>query len=245
MTNHRKRHIKIIELSNGKVEDDKFVREAGVMITQVSEATPEYKELIKNMNINTDQASYSQCAEFNGRITYLSFLDEEISIKDEFTDKMTNQFGHLSVFNSTQVEILIAGTSVETALEFIAHNEASVARLTSSKTNAQNDPLYTIKYDEEKEFINKITELKDNLNFDDNERSNMLNSGTKSVSFLINMSLKDWHKTLIGRLSKNGVETEMLEICEKIANLLKNRYPLVIKNVEEYYDMGNTKKYEN
>ncbi len=43
-----------------------------------------------------------------------------------------------------QVTFLISGVSVETSLELIAHKEASVARLTSSKTNAMNLPLFRV-----------------------------------------------------------------------------------------------------
>ena len=77
-----------------------------------------------------------------------------------------------------------------------------------------------------------------------NEFWNVLNVGSKAVSFTITMSIKDWHKTLIGRLSHHGVESDMLEIMEEIAIQLKNEYPLFFNEIEEYYQMGNQKKYE-
>lgn len=39
---------------------------------------------------------------------------------------------------------VIAGCSIEASLELIAHKEAIVARLTSSKTKAMDKPLYRI-----------------------------------------------------------------------------------------------------
>jgi adenylate kinase family enzyme len=61
---------------------------------------------------------------------------------------------------------LIAGISVETSLELIAHKEASVARLTTSKTNAMNYPFYRIYSDfylndteKEKQIINIQTSM--------------------------------------------------------------------------------------
>jgi hypothetical protein len=38
----------------------------------------------------------------------------------------------------------LAGISLETSLELIAHSEARVARLTSSKTSAMSHPLFRI-----------------------------------------------------------------------------------------------------
>lgn len=57
------------------------------------------------------------------------------------------------------------------------------------------------------------------------------------------MNIKDWHKTMIGRLSKHGVEYEMLEIMESILEILKNEYPLFFNTKEEYYAMNNNQKY--
>lgn len=42
------------------------------------------------------------------------------------------------------VTFLISGVTIETSLELVAHKEASVARLTSSKTHAMNLPLFRV-----------------------------------------------------------------------------------------------------
>lgn len=249
MNKFQERHIKLITNSGGLVEDDLFVVKPGIMITKRSGITKQAEELFDIMNIDTSEDETSQHAEFNSRITYLSFKDEKSSSRS-YNDDMINKYGHLSVYNDEYITFLIAGCSVETELEFIAHNEASVARLTSSKTSAQNEPLFRVMGDKiglQKIMINEQLSLKERYKNDfgveNQEMMNMNSFGTKAVSFTITMSLKDWHKTLIGRLSHHGVENEMLEIMEVIADKLKEEYPYLIKSKEEYYDMGNTLKY--
>jgi len=248
MNKFKERHIKLIEGAGGIVEDKLFVMKAGVMITKQSRLTNESKELLNLMNIDTDEDEASQHAEFNSRLTYLSFNDEKKSSR-EYNDAMINEYGHLSVYNDEYITFLISGVSVETELEFIAHNEATVARLTSSKTNAQNEPLFRIMKEEDtylqKQLINEQIALKDSYkdNFKNQEIFNMNTFGTKVVSFTITMSLKDWHKTMIGRISHHGVELEMIEVMEEVAKKLKEQYPYLIKDIEEYYEMGNAKKY--
>ena len=249
MNKFQERHVKLIESAGGLVEDGLFVSKPGIMITKQSRITEEAKELFNLMNIDDNEDQASQHAEFNSRLTYLSFKDEKESSR-QYNDDMINKYGHLSVYNDEYITFLVAGCSVETELEFIAHNEATVARLTSSKTNAQNEPLYSIQEGNkeiQKEFIKEQIELKSRYKnlIECKEVFNMMTFGTKAVSFTITMSLKDWHKTLIGRLSHHGVELEMVRIMEDIAKMLKTEYPYLIKDIQEYYEMGNSKKYES
>lgn len=245
MNSFQEKHKKLIEAAGGEV-DDIFVLKTGVRITKQSALRNNY--ILDTMNIDTSSQEKAH-AEFNARLTYLAFKDTKED-NNNYIDRMINEFQHRSIFNDEYVTFLIAGCSVETELEFIAHNEASVARLTSSKTNAQNEPLFKVFGTDheiycQKEIIKKIIKLKDPYREQlSNEMFNMLNVGTKAVSFTITMSIKDWHKTLIGRLSNSGVETEMLDICEHIAIQLKEEYPYFFKSVEDYYDMNNGKKYE-
>ena len=249
MDKSREKHIKLIENSGGIIEESLFVVQPGLMLTKRSNITKEARVLFDIMNIDTDTNNATQHAEFNSRITYLSFKNEKNN-STQYNEDMINKYGHLSVYNDEYITILVAGCSVETELEFIAHNEATVARLTSSKTAAQNDPLYRVigeTIDIQKEMILESRQLKEKykkrLGKKDTEIYNMNTFGTKAVSFTITMSLKDWHKTLIGRLSKKGVETEVVELMERIAIKLNGEYPMVIKEVSEYYKMGNKTKY--
>ena len=254
MNKFQKKHIDLITQSGGSVNDI-FVDDIGVMLTKKTSVTQNALNLFESLNIDIHREPFEQHAEFNSRLTYLSFKDE-ISSSEEYNRKMIHEFGHRSVYNDELVTFLIAGCSVETMLEFIAHNEATVARLTSSKTNAQNETLYRIRnkgLSEEfiniqkqmvKTYLKEVATLSTPKNSIENEITNILNLGNKAVSFTITMSIKDWHKTLIGRLSHHGVETEMLEILEKIVDVLKVEYPIFFNSKEEYYEMNNNNKYQ-
>ncbi|WP_103071795.1 hypothetical protein [Aquimarina sediminis] len=254
LTPYQVKHKIIIEAANGIVEDI-FVLKTGVLLTKRSKITPEAKVLFDTLNIDTDRPEYEQHAEFNSRITYLSFKDKKGDSK-VFNERMIHEYQHRSVYNDEYVTFLIAGCAIETELEFLAHNEATVARLTSSRTNAQNTPLFKIiNRGNNQELVEKQKEIcktyvKEKKLFEtsgkqfDNEVSNILAPGNKAVSFTITMSVKDWHKTLIGRLSHEGVETDMLLVLEDIATQLKSNYPVFFNTVDQYYKMGNGLKYE-
>lgn len=245
-TRYQQMHKQMIELANGVIEDI-FVLKTGVMITKKSTITSEAQQLFEAMNIDTNRPEYEQHAEFNSRLTYLSFKAHKESAAD-YNERMIKEYGHRSVYNDEYVTFLVAGCAIETSLEFVAHQEASIARLTSSKTNAQNDPLFKLlgypnaheALEKQKELIAQYLEKKQQ----GNEWANMLSPGSKAVSFTVTMSVKNWHKTLIGRLSKHGVETDMREIMEEIARQLKAHYPVFFNTIAEYYAMGNAKKYE-
>lgn len=254
MNKFQKKHITLIENAGGKV-DGIFVEEVGVMLTKKSLVSNQALKLFEDLNIDIDRPSPEQHAEFNSRLTYLSFKDKQTS-SENYNNKMIHEFGHRSVYNDEHVTFLIAGCSIETMLEFIAHNEATIARLTSSKTNAQNDTLYRIitkgvsqKFIEVQKnmvlsYMTNVSVLSNPQNETENEITNILNLGNKAMSFTMCMSIKDWHKTLIGRLSVHGVETEMLDILEKIVDILKHEYPTFFNSKEGYYKLNNNKKYE-
>lgn len=246
-------HQTLIEQAGGTVEDI-FVLQTGILMTKRSQITPAAAALFEQLNLDTNRAGYEQHAEFNSRITYLSFKQQQESAAD-YHEKMIHQYGHRGIYNDEQVTFLIAGCAVETALELTAHNEASIARLTSSKTKAQNSPLFKLLgkdpvfHKQQKALIYSYLEQKSKLQSSaqktapENEFWNVLHFGNKAVSLTITMSIKDWHKTLIGRLSKTGVESDLLEIMETVAQQLKTIYPLFFYSVEEYYQLGNQDKY--
>ncbi len=256
MNKYKKIHSELIKKAGGLVEEDLFVTKVGVLLTKKSSLSSQATELFNQLNIDTSVSESEQHAEFNSRITYLSFKNEKTS-SIEYNRKMIQEYGHRSVYNDEYVTFLIAGCSVETMLEFIAHNEATIARLTSSKTNAQNETLYRIQKTNlspdfiefqksmVKEYLKNIKTMCNPKNDIENEICNILNLGNKAVSFTITMNIKDWHKTMIGRLSNHGVEYEMLEIMENILEILKKEYPLFFNTKEEYYSMNNSKKYNN
>jgi len=237
--NYQELHKKLI-LNVGGVVEDNIVIEPGVKIIAKTELTDCGRKIFDEMNVFS-------LPDFNSKITYLNFKNKNL-------EEIVSNIGHLSIYNDTYVTILIAGISVEAELELVAHNEVKIARLTSSRTKAQLKPLFVLpksyknQKEKFKEYINKMLELRKSIlkkpeTKDELEAYNYL--PYKAVSLTMSASLKDWHKIMIGRLSYEGVEIEVQEIFKKINNELKKEYPSLIKDIDWYYEQGNSKKYQD
>eukprot|EP01119_Soliformovum_irregulare_P018038 TRINITY_DN5466_c0_g1_i2.p1 TRINITY_DN5466_c0_g1~~TRINITY_DN5466_c0_g1_i2.p1 ORF type:complete len:1067 (+),score=393.58 TRINITY_DN5466_c0_g1_i2:284-3484(+) len=151
---------------------------------------------------------------------------------------------------------LIAGISVETSMELIAHKEARVARLTSSKTMAMNFPLFRIQgweTWEQKRYLEGV--LHQRLKFenshaprksweDGNEIWNITAPGCKSTALCYTMSLRDFHGVFIGRMGPHGNEKEVREIVRRMADILHEFYPDIILSADEYLNLKNGDKYK-
>jgi thymidylate synthase ThyX len=245
-------------LETGGVLDESglFVIKPGCSILNMTTDTEKGEQIYSLFNIDTHRPAYEQRAEFKSRITYLSFLSEAQNASD-YNQKMAQEYQHLSVHSSTQVEFLIAGVTIETCLEFVAHSEAKVARLTSSKTKAMDETLYRLQGTIEEQEAQKILILDflklkkeyENLHHPRSlsphgtEFTNMLNLCSKVNAFAYSMNLKDFHKLFIGRLSDHGNEQEVQEICVLMCQQLHAQFPLVIRTPEQYYAMNNGVKY--
>lgn len=260
-TKHQNRLRNLITKAGGEIEGQ-FVLKPGVMILMKTEVTPQAQDLFEGMNIDQDRPPYEQAGEFASRITYMSFRDEPGKSSEQYNRKMIEEYGHMSVHSCHNVTFLIAGVSVETVLELVAHSEASVARLTSSRTKAMDKPLYRVvpnsdglvpsaqksrltqmtkERDIHREMIEDNTDISEDP--DVREILNRLQPGAKAGALTYTMRVKDFHKTFIGRLSHHGVEAEMREVCEMMCEQLHDLYPLIIKKPEDYYEMSNSAKY--
>jgi thymidylate synthase ThyX len=253
MRTHKQRLIRLINRSGGEVSNYRFVEKPGVKLISKTKLTEDGKQLFDAMNIDQDRPDYEQSAEFNSRITYQSFNEEE-GDSEEFNRKMVEDFGHLSVHSSYTATFLIAGVSIETCQELIAHTEASVSRLTSSRTKAQDDPLFRLTGTPEEKEMQKdvistgLARVKDlrgvDLNKDERDTTNRLYPGAKVTALTYHMSIKDFHKTFIGRLSEHGVERDMRSVCEEMCEILHEEFPLVVKEPDHYYQLNNDDKYD-
>lgn len=144
------------------------------------------------------------------------------------------------------VSILITGQAIETSLEFIAHGEAKCARLTSSKTNACNFPMFSVVSGDyemmkavKRYYMTRTNELKSN------ETRNMTFPCNKGSFMVYTVKLSDLHNILIGRAKGSGNETQVIEIAHRIISLLHPIYPNFIKDLSYYLDktVTNTSKY--
>jgi hypothetical protein len=162
----------------------------------------------------------------------------------------------------TMAAFFVTGIPIETTLEFIAHKEASVSRLTSSKTRAMNDDMCMYRVfanvhgkDESIEWqenlIMKNLDLREeirrttkNLHIDlpNEEIFNMFNIGAKIGAFVYKMKLADYHKLFIGRTNFEGNESDVRDVVSKMNNILHNLYPNIIHPSDIYTKMTNFDK---
>lgn len=239
---------KVIDCAGGKVEGS-IVKKPGVLRLSETRSTISGEDFYYDMCIGSDideSMEYAERAEFNARITYMNFT-KEVRGDSEYVRKITQEYGHYSVHASTHVQYLFAGVSLECSLELIAHREATVARLTSSRTNAMVDGLYV----DSPGFNDYLTCLEvpppkhlGSNSFDSYEVRNRLRPGAKATALTVSMSLKDWHKTFIGRMSNNGVERELRDVLEVVCADLNKDYPLAILTPDAYLKLGNEAKYK-
>ena len=166
----------------------------------------------------------------------------------------------LQQLQQVQVTFLLSGVSVETSLELVAHKEAKVARLTSSKTLAMNLPLFRVQGEDlwrQKAYFQEV--LRNRTAFEArcdprskkahptsaNEIHNITLPAAKATSLCYSMILKDFNSLFIGRMGPEGNEEEVREVVRTMARILHQRYPEVILSPEDYLDMKNSKKYES
>ena len=101
MTKYQRIHQQIIEGAHGIVEDI-FVLKTGVLLTKKSSVTWKAQQWFDQLNIDTERPAYEQHAEFNSRLTYLSFRDKKES-SATYNERMIKEYGHRSVYNDEHV----------------------------------------------------------------------------------------------------------------------------------------------
>ena len=226
--------------------DEMFVEETGVKLLKTTEITEDARILFNIMHLSS-KTEFERSAEFNSKMTYFSFTDKLNG--DRLNDDMMNKYFHLSVCGDFSITFLIVGITDEILKELTAHREAHVSRLTSSKTKAQNATYYRVWGTDaqkliQKRFIKKFLELKSSDDMEELtlEQKNSLNLPNKCAACEYTMTIKDFHKFLIGRSCESGNEAIIQEVAQKIAKLLNEKYPLLIKTPDEYKVMNNGEK---
>lgn len=228
-------HADLISSAGGTVEGI-FVRSPGVSILAKTEITDEAVQIFRQMNCSSDEKGL---AEFNSRITYLSFREVVEEDKTEaYLNKIIGELQHRSVLASYSITYLLAGVSVECCLELCAHREASVARLTSSRTKAHESPLFVcppLQGDQESllqaAYDNRITTAKSKDALEIQHRGL---PASKAVSLTWTMNLKDLHKFFSGRFSPEGVEKELQDLIEIMCQQAHDAYPWAILTPQQY-----------
>jgi hypothetical protein len=257
---------RLIERCGGRIEDDIFVVEPGCMIISRTRLTEEGLDITNNDPIFSGpmQVKSRECVEdheleaaFNAKLCYMT-----AGVDDQKLLERIRSLGHLSVYASHYVTFVVCGVSDEIVKEFVAHGEAKVSRLTSSKCRAQRETLYRVwghnenepdkswSTETQKKFIMKFLELRKEFveycgdsRKPDEEMLNMFNLGMKVGAFTFCMSLKDYHKLFIGRIPEHGNEHDVRLVCKKMCQQLHALYPSIISEPSAYETKNNNEKY--
>jgi hypothetical protein len=135
----------------------------------------------------------------------------------------------------------LSGLAYETVLELVAHREAEVLY---SKLSDSEQPLYRIQGKEEekvwqKEAIRWFLNLRARIP----QLPGSFELCTRAVDVEFTMTLGDFHKLFIGRLSHQGNEQEIQELCSLMCRKLHSIVPEIILEPAAYYSMENGMKY--
>lgn len=215
---------KLIEISGGKVLDNRFVLEPGVMlISKTENVIPD--EISKLFHLTEDN---KQLAELNARITYMNFKEP----RENYLEDIVNKLHHQSILSNINLGFLVTGVKGETLLEF-ASSSANISRQTTSRTKSADDTLYVAK-ESDVEFINEFLKIREeylsnhpsNKDKDEIEYRNEFNLFTKAMSFTISMNLYDWIYYVDKKIIQD-YEYELKYICQKIKEIIKKEYPYI------------------
>lgn len=215
---------KLIEYSGGKVIDDRYVVEPGILlISKTENVIP--KEIKDLFNLTSDN---KQLAELNARITYMNFKET----RKNYVEDIINNAKHHSILSNINLGFLVTGVKGETLLEF-ASSVANISRQTTSRTRSADDTLYVVK-EEDISFVEEYLKLRNNYldkyyltkDKDDIEKRNEFNLFTKAMSFTVSMNLAEWIYYVDKKIIQD-YEYELKSVCIKIKELIKKEYPYI------------------
>lgn len=214
----------LVQLAGGKV-DDRIVTKVGISVLYDFGLTADgnrilnhFAQLRKDDYDGGKMSDFHRLVDFAARITYLSY--HKTSAK-ELRQKLKEK-GHLSVYDMHGVAVLVAGCSLECILELVSNRLNRSCRLTSSKTIAAIDTLYSNSIDQK--WLTKFLALRSNFleSTDYNlETKNLFNLSAKAGYTVISMGLRDWYFVLNGRLKDPDLEEEVREVLTAILDQLK------------------------
>lgn len=239
---YRDRFAEIIAAGGGIVEDRRYVTRPGVIVMNVTEPTAEAVALANLVGLDRDLVGNPWVAAFDGRITYLSFPESDDRTGEQYLRGIVEGHGHTSVAARGYASVLFAGISLEDSIELIAGRAGRSARLTSSDTRSQDDPLYSLHGSEahrakQREFTEEFLALRSRFTPESVGglyEHNKLNLGTRAALLHTGMCVEDWHGIFRGRLQKTGNEPCVRDAFARACVLLHNRFPYIIRTPADY-----------
>lgn len=222
--NHLNIAKQLVTLAGGKV-NHRIVEKVGIAVLYDYELTAAGTKIINHFaqirNDNFDQGrmtDFHKLVDFSARITYLSY-DKTSAV--DLRDKLKS-LGHLNVYDLNGIAVLVAGCSLECILELVSNRVNRSCRLTSSKTKAAIETLYSKQVDPI--WLEQFLALRANYLAQTNhtlEASNLFNLSAKCGYAVISMGMRDWNFLLQARLRDEGLEEELREVLTEIQQQLK------------------------
>lgn len=222
--NHLRIAKQLVTLAGGKV-NHRIVEKVGIAVLYdynlTSEGTKIINHFAKIRKDDFDQGKmtdFHKLVDFSARITYLSY-DKTSAV--DLRNKL-KALGHLNVYDLNGIAVLVAGCSLECILELVSNRVNRSCRLTSSKTKAAIETLYSKQIDPLwlEQFLSLrasyLEQTEHSL-----ETSNLFNLSAKCGYAVISMGMRDWNFLLNARLRDEGLEEELREVLTKIREQLK------------------------
>lgn len=156
------------------------------------------------------------------------------------------------------VQFELTGVAFETLLELVAHDEAVLADFRLDFPTTNGFAMYRIQgsadeHEWQKQGVLNFLDLKKKFNCKYSELSEKtvegeygarhFELGSRATAVKFGMTLADYHKLFIGRLSHHGNEQEIQEVCGLMCDTLHEFFPDQILSREEYYELANEAKY--
>jgi hypothetical protein len=143
----------------------------------------------------------------------------------------------------------VSGVSLETILEFAAHQDIKYERMPNAAYRIQGT---NEQRQWQRAFIERFTELRAQVA---GELSGITMSpsgryafetfdlGNRAYSFQFSRGLSEFHNLFIGRLAPSGNELEVQEVCRTMCERLHALFPETIQSVDYYRNIGNEQKF--
>lgn len=222
--NHLRIAKQLVTLAGGKV-NHRIVEKVGIAVLYdynlTSEGTKIINHFAKIRKDDFDQGKmtdFHKLVDFSARITYLSY-DKTSAV--DLRNKL-KALGHLNVYDLNGIAVLVAGCSLECILELVSNRVNRSCRLTSSKTKAAIETLYSKQIDPLwlEQFLSLrasyLEQTEHSL-----ETSNLFNLSAKCGYAVISMGMRDWNFLLNARLRDEALEEELREVLTEIREQLK------------------------
>lgn len=190
--------------------------------------TDEGIQLFDALGISKELTPKERLLVFKARITYLSFGIKDAHEERKFL-QVLNELGHNSVFRTSEYEVLVAGFGGADIMEFCAHSEFFIGRLSQYITAAhlhpmfycsKNDPLYNTKLSLLETITTLLANERGKVSKDERASFNQLLPMSIAGAALLGCNAHDFRKVMSKRSIDSGAEPDVRLIATLVLNAI-------------------------